>query len=154
MWITLHFNDSMMTKQWQSITSLTTQWLCFVDVDYMFWFMNEYIMISLIGTCIGVNSYHILSIVAILSTILIILADVDYMLWLMNEYIMICLTGTCIGVKSCHIHSTIVILSTILIINMNVLPTYITFTYSIEWKLVGKLCGNFHSNFKLSKMGK
>jgi hypothetical protein len=71
MWITLHFNDSAMTKQWQSITSLTTQWLCFVDLDYMFWFMNEYIMISLIGTCIGVNNCHIHSNVVILSTILI-----------------------------------------------------------------------------------
>jgi hypothetical protein len=96
-----------MTKQWQSINSLT-QWLCFGDMDYMFWLMNEYIMISLIGTCIGVNNCH----------------------------------------------SNVAILSTILIINMNVLPTYRMFAYSIKWKLVGKVCGNFHSNFKPSKMGK
>jgi hypothetical protein len=72
----------------------------------------------------------------------------------MNEYIMISLIGTCIAVNSCHIPFTIVILSTILIINTNVLPTYKMFVYSIEWKLVGKVCGNFHSNFKPSKMGK
>jgi hypothetical protein len=108
MWITLHFNESTTTKQWQSITSLITQWLCFSDVDYMFWLMNEYIMISLIGTCMVVNS--------------------------------------------CHIHSNVVILSTILIINTNVLSTYRMFAYSIEWKLVGKVCGNFHSNFRPSKM--
>jgi hypothetical protein len=110
MWITLHFNDSAMTKQWQSITSLTTQWLCFADMDYMFWLTNEYIMISLIGTCIGVNN--------------------------------------------CHIHANVAILSTILITNTNVLPTYKMFAYSIKWKLVGKVHGNFHSNFKPSKMGK
>jgi len=55
----------------------------------------------------------------------------------MNEYIMISLIGTCTGVNSCHIHSNIAILSTILITNMNVLPTYKMFVYSIGWKLVG-----------------
>ncbi len=123
MWITLHFNDSVMTKQWQCITSLTTQWLCFVDVHYMFSLMNEYIMISLIGTCIRGNSCHMHSTIVILSTILIIIVYVDYMLWLMNEYMMIYLIGTWIGVNSCHIHSTIAILSTILITNTNVLPS-------------------------------
>jgi hypothetical protein len=68
--------------------------------------------------------------------------------------IMISLIGTGIGVNSCHIHSNVVILLTILITNMNVLPIYKMFAYSIKWKLVGKVCGNFHSNFKSSNMGK
>jgi len=50
----------------------------------------------------------------------------------MNEYIMIGLIGTCIGVNSYHIHSNVAILSTILITNMNVLPIYKMFAYSIE----------------------